>query len=72
MFKICELWTVILWYDLNPRVRCAFGNVLYFIAQTIQVCSISKKISMRQAIISGVDCKIISSADNTGQRAKHR
>ena len=28
MFKICELWTVILWYELNPRVRCAFGNVL--------------------------------------------
>ena len=27
MFKICELWTVILWYELNPRVRCAFGNV---------------------------------------------
>ena len=23
----CELWTVILWYKLNPRVRCAFGNV---------------------------------------------
>ena len=27
MFKTCELWTVILWYELNPRVRCAFGNV---------------------------------------------
>ena len=27
MFKICELWTVILWYELNPRVRCAFGKV---------------------------------------------
>ena len=27
MFKICALWTVILWYELNPRVRCAFGNV---------------------------------------------
>ena len=27
MFKICELWIVILWYELNPRVRCAFGNV---------------------------------------------
>ena len=27
MFKFCELWTVILWYELNPRVRCAFGNV---------------------------------------------
>ena len=27
MFKICELWTVILWYELNPRVRCAFRNV---------------------------------------------
>ena len=25
--KICELWTVILWYELNPRVLCAFGNV---------------------------------------------
>ena len=21
MFKICDLWTVILWYELNPRVR---------------------------------------------------
>ena len=30
MFKICELWTVILWYELNPRVRCAFGNVCTF------------------------------------------
>ena len=29
MFKICELWTVILWYELNPRVRCAFGNVCF-------------------------------------------
>ena len=27
MFKICELWTVILWYELNPWVRFAFGNV---------------------------------------------
>ena len=27
--KICELWTVILWYKLNPRVCCAFGNVYY-------------------------------------------
>ena len=27
MFKICELCTVILWYELSPRVRCAFGNV---------------------------------------------
>ena len=27
MFKICELWTVILRYELNPRIRCAFGNV---------------------------------------------
>ena len=25
MFKICELWTMILWYELNPRVRCAFA-----------------------------------------------
>ena len=23
----CELVTVILWYELNPRVHCAFGNV---------------------------------------------
>ena len=30
MFKICELWTVIWWYELNPRVRCAFGNVFLF------------------------------------------
>ena len=29
IFKICELWTVILWYELNPRVRCAFGNVWF-------------------------------------------
>ena len=29
MFKICELRTVILWYELNPRVRCAFCNVSY-------------------------------------------
>ena len=28
MFKICELWTEILWYELDPRVHCAFGNVL--------------------------------------------
>ena len=27
MFKICELCTVILWYELSPQVRCAFGNV---------------------------------------------
>ena len=27
MFKIFELWIEILWYELNPRVRCAFGNV---------------------------------------------
>ena len=27
MFKIGELWTVILWYELSPRVRYAFGNV---------------------------------------------
>ena len=27
MFKTCELWTVILWYELNPWVRCTFGNV---------------------------------------------
>ena len=27
MLEICELWIVILWYELNPRVRCAFGNV---------------------------------------------
>ena len=27
MFKIFELWNVILWYELNPWVRCAFGNV---------------------------------------------
>ena len=27
MIKICELWTVNLWYELNPRVRCDFGNV---------------------------------------------
>ena len=27
MLKICELWSAILWYELNPRVRCAFGNV---------------------------------------------
>ena len=27
MFKIYELWTVILWYELNPRVRCTIGNV---------------------------------------------
>ena len=43
MFKICELWTVILWYELNPRVRCAFGNVLIvhpirdFLAKTFSV-----------------------------------
>ena len=36
MFKICELWTVILWYELNPRVRCAFGNV-WILAFTIDV-----------------------------------
>ena len=29
IFKICKLWTVILWYELNPRVRCAFGNVSF-------------------------------------------
>ena len=29
-FVNCELWTVILWFELNPRVRCAFGNV-YFV-----------------------------------------
>ena len=27
MFKICELWILILWYELTPPVRCAFGNV---------------------------------------------
>ena len=27
MFKICALWNVILWYEPNCRVRCAFGNV---------------------------------------------
>ena len=32
MFKICELWTVILWYELNPRVGCAFGNVIIIIS----------------------------------------
>ena len=36
VIKICELWTVILWYKLNPRVRCAFGNVSY-IAAIIQL-----------------------------------
>ena len=30
MFKICELWTVILWYEPNPRARCAFGNVFLY------------------------------------------
>ena len=30
MFKFCELCTVILWYELNPRVRCAFGNVFLY------------------------------------------
>ena len=30
MFQICELRTVILWYELNHRVRCAFGNVYLF------------------------------------------
>ena len=34
MFKICELWTVILWYELNPRVRCAFGNVIVIRCQS--------------------------------------
>ena len=33
MIKICELWTLILWYELNPRVRCAFGNV-YFLSSS--------------------------------------
>ena len=28
MLEICELWIVILWYELNPRVRCALGNVI--------------------------------------------
>ena len=27
MFKICKLQTLILWYEPNPRVLCAFGNV---------------------------------------------
>ena len=27
VFNIWERWTVISWYELNPRVRCAFGNV---------------------------------------------
>ena len=29
MFNICELWTVILWYELKPWVCCAFGNVFF-------------------------------------------
>ena len=28
MFMICELWTMILWYELDPWVCCAFGNIL--------------------------------------------
>ena len=27
MFKICELWTVILWYELNPRLNFGYDFV---------------------------------------------
>ena len=41
MFKIYELWTVILWYELNPRVRCAFGNVFYVSNTMVSIVQLS-------------------------------
>ena len=48
----------ILWYKLNPRVRCAFGNVLY---HALQQNSRSKEVfSHRPLLIARFICKMVS------------
>ena len=54
MFEICELWSC----DMNPRVRCAFGNVLcvlmfIFFSPGWKPCTAMTKMRMMIVTMSG-------------------
>ena len=62
MFKFCELCTVILWYELNPRVRCAFGNVL--VISRIQQLIDEKLVCRQGQWLTIIDSKLFADEDN--------